>query len=109
MRACHMSWTNSTNSPGAIACEDKTQRRRTSQLTSFLDRQSLCTFCAVLIGFTLPSLRGSDSGKALSSQRPTPVPNKPDWTLTFHDEFDGTKLDAKKWLDSYPGGERTHS
>jgi beta-glucanase (GH16 family) len=39
----------------------------------------------------------------------TPVHNKPGWTLTFHDEFDGTKLDTKKWLDSYPGGERTHS
>ena len=32
---------------------------------------------------------------------PKPVPNKPGWTLTFHDEFDGQKLDTKKWLDSY--------
>lgn len=34
---------------------------------------------------------------------------KPGWTLTFHDEFDGVKLDSKKWIDSYPDNARTHS
>jgi beta-glucanase (GH16 family) len=38
-----------------------------------------------------------------------PIPNKPGWTLTFHDEFDGPKLDTKKWLDCYPHELRTHS
>jgi beta-glucanase (GH16 family) len=37
-----------------------------------------------------------------------PVPEKPGWTLTFHDEFDGSKLDESKWLDRYWHG-RTHS
>ena len=35
--------------------------------------------------------------------------NKPGWELTFHDEFDGAKLDTTKWIDSYPDNERTHS
>lgn len=34
---------------------------------------------------------------------------KQGWTLTFHDEFDGAKLDTRKWIDSYPDGVRTHS
>jgi beta-glucanase (GH16 family) len=38
----------------------------------------------------------------------TTPPEKPGWTLTFHDEFDGTKLDTAKWLDRYWHG-RTHS
>ncbi len=29
--------------------------------------------------------------------------------LTFEDEFKGTHLDTNKWIDSYPGGVRTHS
>lgn len=33
---------------------------------------------------------------------------KKGWTLTFHDEFDGTKLDTAKWTDQYWHG-RTHS
>src|SRR5262249_34885851 len=33
---------------------------------------------------------------------------KPGWTLTFHDEFDGAKLDPAKWEDHYWHG-RTHS
>lgn len=44
-----------------------------------------------------------------NAQRSTPLPEKSGWTLTFHDEFDGTKLDAKKWSDCYPGEQRTHS
>lgn len=34
---------------------------------------------------------------------------KKGWTLTFHDEFDGKKLDTKKWIGSYPDNVRTHS
>lgn len=33
---------------------------------------------------------------------------KPGWTLTFHDEFDGEVLDTTKWMDRYWHG-RTHS
>lgn len=28
------------------------------------------------------------------------------WTLTFHDEFNGTTLDSSKWSTCYPGGGR---
>src|SRR6266511_1713270 len=66
---------------------------------------------SISLAFISMSLRAQPTRQAtperLSAQ--TPVPNKPGWTLTFHDEFDGTKLDTKKWLDCYPGGERTHS
>lgn len=31
------------------------------------------------------------------------------WALAFHDEFDGSKLDAARWIDSYPDNVRTHS
>jgi beta-glucanase (GH16 family) len=34
--------------------------------------------------------------------------DKPGWTLTFNDEFDGTALDTTKWMDQYWHG-RTHS
>src|SRR5690348_9940291 len=34
--------------------------------------------------------------------------DKPGWTLTFHDEFDGQHLDESKWTDHYWHG-RTHS
>jgi len=34
---------------------------------------------------------------------------KPGWVLTFHDEFDGDSLDTNRWIDSYPGGVRTHN
>jgi hypothetical protein len=33
---------------------------------------------------------------------------KPGWKLTFHDEFDGARLDPAKWDDHYWHG-RTHS
>jgi beta-glucanase (GH16 family) len=36
------------------------------------------------------------------------IPTKKGWRLTFHDEFDGGKLDAAKWTDRYWHG-RTHS
>jgi beta-glucanase (GH16 family) len=31
------------------------------------------------------------------------------WKLTFHDEFNGKKLDTHKWIDSYPDNQRTHN
>ncbi len=34
---------------------------------------------------------------------------KQGWTLTFHDEFNGSKLDTHKWIDSYPDNVRTHN
>ncbi len=36
-------------------------------------------------------------------------PRKLGYRLTFDDEFNGTELDSGKWIDSYPGGVRTHS
>jgi beta-glucanase (GH16 family) len=45
---------------------------------------------------------------AKQAKRPLTIEKK-GWTLTFHDEFDGNTLDRKKWIDSYPGNERTHS
>jgi hypothetical protein len=32
------------------------------------------------------------------------VPEKPGWKLTFHDEFDGSKLDENKWFTAYRSG-----
>jgi beta-glucanase (GH16 family) len=37
-----------------------------------------------------------------------PQIEKPGWRLTFHDEFDGSRLDAAKWSDHYWHG-RTHA
>ena len=34
--------------------------------------------------------------------------SKPGWTLTFHDEFDGSTLDAGRWITSYSHDVRTH-
>jgi beta-glucanase (GH16 family) len=31
------------------------------------------------------------------------------YKLTFSDEFNGPDLDHSKWIDSYPGGKRTHA
>src|SRR6185437_12244267 len=49
--------------------------------------------------FAAPTTRPSNSAPQLE---------KSGWTLTFHDEFDGSKLDESKWMDRYPYG-RTHS
>ena len=35
--------------------------------------------------------------------------DKAGYKLIFSDEFKGARLDGKKWIDSYPFGERTHS
>jgi beta-glucanase (GH16 family) len=50
--------------------------------------------------------------RAAAETRPgdqaAPPLEKPGWTLTFHDEFSGTRLDEKKWSDHYYHG-RTHA
>ncbi len=33
---------------------------------------------------------------------------KAGWKLMFADEFNGTKLNTARWIDTYPGGDRTH-
>src|SRR5579859_1991961 len=69
---------------------------------------SLYTFChaLLLLAPLATALAASQQGPA----RPTPAEmRKPGWDLTFHDEFDGAKLDTRKWIDSYPGNQRTHS
>ena len=55
----------------------------------------------------LPLLLCGAAGRARAQQRETGA--KPGWNLTFHDEFNGAKLDAAKWIDSYPDNNRTHS
>lgn len=46
-----------------------------------------------------PTTRPSESSRPLE---------KTGWRLTFHDEFDGSKLDESKWMDRYWHG-RTHA
>jgi beta-glucanase (GH16 family) len=47
-----------------------------------------------------PTTRRSDNAAS--------PPEKDGWSLTFHDEFDGTRLDTQKWADHYYHG-RTHA
>ncbi len=47
------------------------------------------------------------AARADEAQKSTAGTDKPGWTLVFHDEFDGTKLDTSKWEDQYWHG-RTH-
>ena len=42
------------------------------------------------------------------AQREVSAMEKQGWKLTFHDEFDGRRLDTNKWIDSYPDNVRTH-
>jgi beta-glucanase (GH16 family) len=56
-----------------------------------------------------PASETPASSPSPSQSAATPAWDKPGWTLTFADEFDGAALDAAKWMDSYPGGVRTHS
>lgn len=48
------------------------------------------------------------TGLAAGADDPKPYPDRAGWTLTFHDEFDGSTLETGKWLDRYWHG-RTHS
>jgi beta-glucanase (GH16 family) len=51
---------------------------------------------------------GSAGGKPTVTKAEPKEWEKAGWELTFHDEFDGDKLDTKKWMDSYPKDDRTH-
>ena len=42
-------------------------------------------------------------------QPPVSAPSVASGKLSFSDDFDGKALDTQKWIDSYPGGVRTHS
>ncbi len=44
-----------------------------------------------------------------ATPQPTPSPYLAAGTLTFSDEFDGTSLSSRNWIDSYPDGVRTHA
>lgn len=49
------------------------------------------------------------AGTAKADSARVTDPRKLGYVLAFHDEFDGTHLDASRWIDSYPDGVRTHS
>ena len=70
---------------------------------------SLYTFSPTLL--LLASLAAAFAAFQQGPTRPTRPTGirKPGWALTFHDEFDGAKLDTSKWIDSYPDNQRTHS
>jgi len=62
-----------------------------------LDKRLVVLTCLGLVG----------AGPATRPSEPPPMEKK-GWTLTFHDEFDGTRLDDSKWSDHYWHG-RTHA
>lgn len=76
-----------------------------------------------LAGLAVVAGAGRDRRSARGPQNPPPaavapalpktkvrsVAGKPGWKRVFGDEFDGDRLDTKKWQDAYPGGVRTHS
>jgi beta-glucanase (GH16 family) len=79
-------------------------------MTMTTDIQQPITLCALLGLLTLASLlpfSASDSA-ALRLRPALPPDQQKGWVLTFHDEFDGDKLDTTKWNDQYWHG-RTHS
>ncbi len=50
------------------------------------------------------------SSRMHSTRRAHPVtPQELGYHLTFESNFNGNHLNRKKWIDSYPGGVRTHS
>jgi len=59
---------------------------------------TLALFSAALAFLVAPSAQAAPDKTA-----------KPGWTLTFDDEFNGSKLDTAKWIDSYPDNSRTHN
>jgi len=63
----------------------------------------VCALCVPLLTRSSPT---PHTGPAATPS--TIPPAKPGWTLTFHDEFDGSTLDRGRWIDSYPDGVRTH-
>ena len=45
------------------------------------------------------------TSEPISAPRPSPSPSPtPEWTLAWHDEFDGTELDLKNWTFDLGGG-----
>jgi len=56
----------------------------------------------------LAALAASQTPAIATPEDPVNDADKPGWTLTFHDEFDGSELDTSKWMDRYWHG-RTHS
>ncbi len=54
------------------------------------------------VGVAVPAESQAAKGSAAASL------SKPGWTLTFHDEFNGSALDAGRWITSYSHSVRTH-
>jgi len=82
------------------------KRRAPSWLTHGLTTRLLVLLVGLSTGApTYPS------AMAAHGLDPTPIsdPRKLGYRLTFADEFKGMRLDASKWIDSYPDGVRTHS
>jgi beta-glucanase (GH16 family) len=70
--------------------------------------QSLVTMAALLGLFCLASLSSPAPSDAAELKPTLPAAQQTGWTLTFHDEFEGDRLDTTKWVDQYWHG-RTHS
>jgi beta-glucanase (GH16 family) len=68
-------------------------------------------FDLLSIGIALAACSSSTLAQSdrKDSPRPNGAPDASQWSLTFRDEFGGTKLDDRKWIDSYPDGKRTHA
>jgi beta-glucanase (GH16 family) len=49
------------------------------------------------------------SGQPRQQAQVNPAKDRVHWKLALADEFNGPKLNRSKWIDSYPGGVRTHS
>jgi len=54
----------------------------------------LVFFTAILISSLLT---GCGSATSLFGAKPTPIPELPGWTLVWHDEFDGKKVNEENW------------
>jgi beta-glucanase (GH16 family) len=56
-------------------------------------------FCLVIFTAILISslLTGCGSATSLFGAKPTPIPELPGWTLVWHDEFEGKKVNEENW------------
>ncbi len=85
---------------------------------------ALCLGAAVLLSVRAQAAQTTDAkqadphvekgvnhaaGTAASPTARITDPRKLGYVLTFHDDFNGDRLDSSKWIDSYPDGVRTHS